>query len=147
MKAYAENKKAYFDYEILETFEAGIALKGYEVKSIKTGHINLAGAFAILRGNELYLLNAYIAPYQIKNMPVNYEPTQSRKLLLKKSEIKYLIGKIKERGLTLVPISVYNKKGLIKVKLGLARHKKKQDKREVIRKREAEREMRRNIKI
>lgn len=146
MTDIAKNRKAYFDYEILETYEAGIQLYGFEVKSIKTGRINLTGSFAVIRNNEAWLLNATIPPYQPKNAPADYDPTRTRRLLLKKSEIKTLIGKTAARGLTLVPLRIYTKRNLIKLTLGLGRHKKKSDKREVIRKREAEREMDRALK-
>jgi len=148
----AENKKAYFNYQILETFEAGVELKGFEVKAIKTGRVNLTGAFATLkrshggRSTEIWLTNADIPPYQPKNAPASYEPYRTRKLLLHKSEIKALIGKSAQKGLTLVPLRVYNKRGKIKLEFGLARSKKKQDKRETIKRREAEREIDRIMK-
>lgn len=140
------NRRAYFDYEILETYEAGIELRGFEVKAIKIGHINLAGTFVVIKNNEAWLLNATIPPYQPRNAPPDYDPMRSRKLLLHKSEIKELIGKSAQRGLTIVALKVYTKRGRIKILVGLARHKKKADKREVIKKREAKREIRRNVK-
>ena len=133
------NKKGAFDYEILERFEAGIALKGFEVKSIKTGHINLRGSFVTVKNNELYLTGANISPYQPKNTPADYDPTRSRKLLLNNKEIKYLIGKSQQKGLTLVPVRVYIKNNLIKLEFGVAKGKKRYDKREIIKKREFER--------
>ncbi len=147
MKTLSENKKAYFNYLILEKFEAGISLIGQEVKSIKGGRINLAGSYVVLRGEEVYLVGASVPPYQPKNAPADYNPERSRKLLLKKTEIKHLIGKIKERGLTLVPLRVYTKRGKIKLEFGVAKGKKKADKRDLIKKREAERDMKRELKI
>ena len=146
MKLLAENKKAYWNYEILEKFEAGISLLGQEVKSIKTGRINLAGSYVVLREKEVYLIGANIPPYQPKNAPADYDPERSRKLLLRKSEIKHLIGKTKEKGLTLIPLKVYTKRGKIKLEFGIAKGRRKIDKRNLIKKREAEREMRRALK-
>lgn len=146
MPDIAVNRRAYFDYEILETYEAGIALYGFEVKAVKTGHINLAGSFAVIRNGEILLINATVPPYQPKNAPADYDPTRSRKLLLHTSEIKELIGKTSQKGLTIIPLKVYTKRGRIKMLLGLARHKKKGDKREVIKRREAEREVERELK-
>ena len=140
------NRRASYDFEILKTFEAGIELRGFEVKSVKTGHINLAGAFAVVRGNEAFLINAMIPPYQPKNAPANYDPQRSRRLLLHKAEIQKLIGASSRQGLTIVPLRVYAKKNLIKVLLGLGRHKRKTDKREIIKKRETEREIDRTLK-
>jgi len=152
MRVLAENKKAYFNYQILEKLEAGISLIGQEVKSIKSGRINLAGSYVVLKGPikggypEVFLIGANIPPYQPKNAPPDYNPERSRKLLLKKSEIKYLIGKVKQKGLTLVPLRVYTKRGKIKLEFGVARGKKKVDKRELIKKREFEREKERFLK-
>lgn len=139
------NKRAYFDYEILETYEAGIELRGFEVKAIKSGRINLAGSYAIIRNNQVWLLNADIPPYQPKNTPVDYDSKRTRRLLLKKSEIKNLIGRTQEKGLTLVPLKVYTKGkfGRIKIEIGLGKSRKKADKRELIKKREVEREIKR----
>ena len=136
MKVFAKNKRAYFDYEILEKYEAGIELLGFEVKAIKTGHLSLKGSFAVIKNMEVFLINAYIPPYQPNNTPKDYDPLRTRKLLFKKSEIKSLIGKQKQRGLTLVPLRVYNRRGKIKIEIGLAKSKKKIDKREKIKKRE-----------
>lgn len=144
MNELAVNRRAYFDYEIIKTYEAGMELLGHEVKSVKTGHINLAGSFAVIRKEEAWLLSATIPPYQSKNTTSNYEPTRSRRLLLHKSEIKELIGKTAQKGLTIVPLKVYTKHSRVKILIGLARHKKKTDKRETIKKREAEREIKRN---
>jgi SsrA-binding protein len=136
MKPLAINKRALFDYNILEKFEAGLVLKGYEVKSIKNGHISLKGAFVTFRRSELYLTNATISPYKQAGDIKNYNPTAPRKLLVKKSEIKKLLGKVRSEGLTLVPISVYNKKSLIKLEFALGKGKKKVDKRRTIQDRE-----------
>ncbi len=142
MKIFAENRKAYFDYEILEKFEAGIVLTGQEVKSIKAGRINLAGSYIVPKNNGMYLVGANIPPYQPKNSPEDYNPGGSRKLLLNKDEINYLIGKSGEKGLTLVALKVYTENRRIKLEFGVAKGKKKFDKRETIKKRETEREMR-----
>ena len=138
------NKKAAFDYEILETFVAGIELLGHEAKSIKMGRFDLSGSHAVIRGNEAYLVGSTIHPFQVKNTPDNYDPMRTRKLLLTRKEINYLLGKLNE-GLTIVPIKSYNKRGFVKIELGLGRGKKKADKRETIKKREVEREIRRAI--
>src|SRR3989344_3607478 len=103
------NKRAYFDYEILETFETGVELFGFEVKSVKNGQINLAGSYAIIRGGEVWLINADIPAYQPKNAPEDYDSKRSRRLLLRKKEIGTLIGRTVEKGLTLVPLRVYTK--------------------------------------
>jgi len=146
MKTFADNRRATFNYEILEKFQAGLVLNGQEVKSIKSGRINLAGSYAVIRGEEIYLVGATIPAYQPKNAPADYNPERSRKLLLNKKEIQYLIGKVKERGLTLVPLRVYNVKAKLKLEFGLAKGKRGPDKREKIRKREATREMERALK-
>ena len=146
MRVLSENKKAYFNYNILEKFEAGISLIGQEVKSIKMGRINLAGSYVVLRNEEVFLIGANIPPYQPKNAPSDYNPERSRKLLLRKLEIKHLIGKVKERGLTLVPLRVYTKKGKIKLEFGIVKGRKKTDKRELIKKRETQREMKKALK-
>ena len=146
MKILAENRKARFDYEILEKFEAGMVLIGQEVKSIKSGRISIKGSYVVLKGEEPYLIGANVPPYQPKNAPPDYEPERSRKLLLTKSEIKHLIGKTKEKGLTLVPLRVYTKRGKVKLEFGMGKGRKKADKRELIKKREAERELERELK-
>lgn len=146
MPAYATNEKARFDYEILETLEAGIVLTGQEVKSVKRGSASIKGAYVKILNNEAWLLGATVPPYQVGNIPADYDPQRSRKLLLKKSELKYLTGKSQERGLTLVPIKLYNKNGLIKLEIGIGRGKKKGDKREKITKREVQRNIERALK-
>lgn len=146
MTVFAEHRRARFDYTILETFEAGIALNGIEVKSIKAGHMQLAGAFVIPRGNELFLLHANIPPYQAGNAPVGYDATRSRRLLLQHAEIAHLIDKMREQKLTLLPLRVYSKHDLVKVELGLCRGKRGPDKREAIKQRETKREIDRKMK-
>ncbi|MFH1462685.1 MAG: SsrA-binding protein SmpB [bacterium] len=147
MASLAENKKAYFNYEILEKFEAGVVLIGQEVKAIKSGRINLAGSYVVLREEEVYLVGANIPPYQPKNAPSDYNAERSRKLLLRKLEIKHLIGKTQQKGLTLVPLKVYTKKGKIKIEFGLAKGKKKADKRESIKKRESDRNIKQELNL
>ncbi|MFA7170265.1 MAG: SsrA-binding protein SmpB [Candidatus Paceibacterota bacterium] len=137
MTIYAVNKRATFDYELLDRIEGGLVLAGYEVKAIKTGRISLKGAFVTVRDNELYLTNAHIPAYQRANTPEQYDEYRSRKLLVKKQEIKSLIGKIKQKGLTLVPIKVYSKHRLIKLEFAVGKGKRMIDKRENIKKREA----------
>jgi SsrA-binding protein len=140
MRIFAENKRAFFDYEVLEKYEAGLKLHGFEVKAVKTGHIDLTGSYVTIRNGEVFLLNAFIPPYQPKNAPASYEPRRTRKLLLKSSEIKGLAGKSK--GLTMVPIRVYTKdRGKLKLEFALAKARKKYDKRELIKRREAAKEM------
>jgi len=139
MKVLAENKRAFHNYEILERFNAGISLLGQEVKSIRTRGVGLAGSYVIIRQNEVFWVGAKISPYQPKNAPSDYNPERSRKLLLKKSEIKYLIGKSRQRGLTLLPLKVYTKGSKIKLEIGLAKGRRKVDKRERIKRREFER--------
>jgi SsrA-binding protein len=146
MKILAENKKAFFDFEIIEKFEAGIVLLGQEVKSLKTRGVNLSGTYVVIKGGEAFWVGAVISPYQPKNIGGSFNPQRDRKLLLKKSELKYLIGKTKERGLTLVPLKVYDKKGLIKLEFGVGKRKKKKSKKEKIKEREIQREMEREIK-
>jgi len=146
MTMFAENRKARFDYEILETFEAGLVLSGAEVKSIKNDRMNLTGSYLNFHNSELYLIGAFIAPYQPKNQPTDYDPYRSRKLLLRKKELVSLIGKIKPRGLTLIPLKAYNKGRRIKLEFAVARGKKQYDKREVIMKREVARKIEHELK-
>jgi SsrA-binding protein len=146
MANYAENRKAHFNYEILEKYEAGIELLGTEVKSVRGGTMSLEGAFVIIRGGEAFLINANIPPFQPKNAPKDYDPLRNRKLLLTKKEIAELAGSEKNKSLTIVPISVYNKNRKIKVAIALVKGKKKFDKRETIKKRDTDRELRREYK-
>ena len=138
----AKNKRAYFDYDIQEKVEAGIELKGFEVKAVKSGRINLAGSYVLIRSGEAYLINTDIPPYQAKNTPEGYDPHRNRKLLLKASEIRYLLGKAQEIGLTLLPLRVYLKRNLIKLEIGLGRSRKAKDKRDLLKKRSDIREIR-----
>ena len=141
-----QNKKAYFDYEILEKFEAGMSLRGFEVKSLRNKQGSVLGSRVIIRGGEAFVVGMEIPPYQPANTPKEYEPQRTRKLLLKKNEIKYMLGKGEERGLTIVPIRVYNKGRVIKMEIGIAKGKKKYDKRETIKKRESKRKIERTLK-
>jgi len=143
--ALSENKRAYFDYDILDKYEAGIELFGFEVKSIKNHRINLSGSYVVIKNNQAWLINADIPPYQPKNTPEDYDSKRTRRLLLRRQEINALTNKTKEKGLTLVPLKAYTKNRKIKIEIGLGRNRKKADKREVIRKRETEKEIR-NIK-
>lgn len=144
MSALSENRKARFDYEILETLLAGVELFGFEVKSAKAGRMELPGSHVIIRGGEAFLVNAKIPAFQPKNAPQDYDPARARRLLLNKDEIRRLAGQLEDR-LYLIPLSVLLKKNLIKIELGLGRHRKKSDKREVIKKREVSREIRKEI--
>ena len=146
MAELASNRKAHFDYEILQKYEAGLELLGHEVKSIRAGHAQLAGSFVVIRGGEAFLVGATIPPYQVKNMPESYDPTRTRRLLLKRSELNELIGESAQKGLTFVPISLYTKGSLIKLSFGQARRKKKYDKRETIKKREDKRNINRALR-
>lgn len=146
MSILATNKSASFDYELLDKYEAGLVLTGAEVKSIKTGHISLKGSFVTLHSEELYLTNANISPYPFAKSSAAYEPTRSRKLLVRKIEIRHLIGKLQVKGLTLVPLRVYTKKRLIKLEFALAKGKKAYDKRKDISKKESKRKIERALK-
>lgn len=151
MTVLAKNKKVFFNYEILEKFEAGIELKGFEVKSLREKGVSLDGTYVTISKDEkeraqIYWTGANINPYQPKNIYVEYNPKRDRKLLLKQKEIDYLIGKSSEKGLTLVPISVYTKKSFIKMELALVRGKKTHDKRETIKNREVDRKIRSELK-
>ncbi len=145
MKVFSENKKAGFDYEVLEKYEAGMVLFGQEVKSIKTGHINLSGAYVALKNMEPFLVGVKVPPYQPNNAGANYNDEREKKLLLKKKEINYLIGKTKTKGFSLIPLKIYENNGRIKLEFGLARGKKKYDKKEKIKKRDVEREINREL--
>lgn len=145
IKVIARNKKARHDYQVEETFEAGIVLKGTEVKSIRAGRVNLKDSYAQVKNGEVYLYNVHISPYTHGNRE-NHEPERPRKLLLHKKEIRSLIGKTRELGYTLVPLSLYWRGRYIKVELALAKGKKKYDKRREIAKKTAQREMERAFK-
>lgn len=147
MSVYATNPKAGFDYEILEHFETGLSLAGHEVKSVKNGKVSLKGAYVKIINGEAWLLGAIVSPYQAGNTPAYYDQQRNRRLLLKKSELQYLQTKTQEQGLTLVPLKIYSKNNLIKLEIGLARGKKKYDKRETIKKREFERKEKRGYNL
>ncbi|KKW41829.1 MAG: SsrA-binding protein [Candidatus Magasanikbacteria bacterium GW2011_GWA2_56_11] len=139
----AQNKKARFEYTVLEKFEAGLALFGAEVKSVRAGGANLAGTFVTFREDTAYITNLRISPYRFALADAEYDPLRSRALLLGRKEILYLREKVRTEGLTIVPLSLYTKGRLIKAEIALVRGKKKWDKRETIKKREVEREIRR----
>jgi SsrA-binding protein len=141
----AENRKAFHDYHLLETFEAGIALLGTEVKAIREGRVNLRDSFARLENGEVFLFNVNISPYSHRGY-AEHEPLRRRKLLLHRHEIRKLIGKTVEKGMTLVPTRLYFKNGRVKVAISLAKGKKEYDKRETVKRREADRETRAAIK-
>jgi SsrA-binding protein len=146
MVNYANNSKARFDYEILHHFSAGIQLAGHEVKSVRTGKITLNGSFVTVRGGEVFLTGAEISPYQPKNLPRDYDTRRPRKLLLTKKEIEELTRAEGTKGLTIIPIKLYNKERLIKLDIAIVRGKKKFDKRQSIMKRDTEREIDRTLK-
>lgn len=146
MSTLTANKKAFHDYHILEKYEAGIVLTGPEVKSVKLGQINLKSSYVTQKNNELWLINCHIAPYKMASTQKDYKPTRDRKLLLNKKEISSLIGKLQSKGLTVLPLSVYTKGSLVKIKIGVARGKKEYDKRETIKKRETDRTIQRALR-
>jgi len=141
-----EHKKARFDYEVLEEYEAGIELLGHEVKSLRAHHGKLEGSHVIVRGGEAYIIGMSVPPYQPKNTPKEYDPARTRKLLLTKKEIAALAVFEGQKGLTIIPLSVYNKKSKLKVRIAVARGRKKYDKRAVLKQRDTEREIRRTLK-
>ncbi len=145
MKIFSENRKAEFDYNILERYEAGVVLFGQEVKSIKTGHINLAGSYVTISQSEVFLTGVKVPPYQPNNVGADYNQERQRKLLLNKKEIDYLMGKSAQKGFSLVPLKIFEKHGRIKLEFGLAKGKKKFDKKEKIKKRDIEREVNREL--
>ena len=136
----ARNKRARFDYHILETFEAGIVLRGTEVKSLRSGKANITDAYGIVRDGEVFLLNAHIQAYESRGY-ANHEPSGTRKLLLHRKEIRRLIGAVERQGLTLIPLELYFRKGVAKISLALAKGKKMHDKRDTQKERDAAREM------
>ncbi len=144
-KTVCKNRRAWHEYEILETLEAGMVLLGTEVKSLREGRVNLKDSYAKVQDGEAYLVDAHISPYSHGNV-WNHDPLRERKLLLHKKEIRRLAGKTQERGLTLIPLQVYFKGGKAKVELGLARGKRLYDKRSAIRRREEDRDLRRELK-
>lgn len=146
MPVLAVNKSALHDYAVLEDLSAGIVLSGPEVKSVRQGNVNLKGSYVSVRGSEIWLINAHIGHYKPSGTREPFNPTRPRKLLLTTKEIARLIGKLKEKGLTAVPLKVYTLNNRIKVSVGLCRGKTKQDKRETLKKRDIEREMRSALK-
>lgn len=146
MTTLVDYKKARFNYEILETFEAGIELLGFEVKSLKKGQGSLDGSHVVVRGREAFAVNIFVPPYQEKNTPGGYDPRRNRKLLLNRKELERLASLEEGKGLTVVPISIYNKGPLVKVSVAVVRGKKKFDKRATTMKRETDREARRALK-
>lgn len=144
--ALIENKKVRFDFELLETFEAGVELFGFEVKALRGGHGKLEGAHVLVRGGEAYLVGASIPAFQPANAPKGYDPSRTRRLLLSRKELDMLLGAESKKGLTIVPISVYSNHGLLKLSLAIARRKKDVDKRETIKARDTKREIDREIK-
>jgi SsrA-binding protein len=141
-----QNRDIYRSYEILERFTAGIELYGFEVKAIFSGKGSLKGSYVSYKGKELFLKNFYLPPYQDKNAPKDYNPLRDRKLLLHRKEINYLLNKIKQPGLTIVPLKIYNQNRLIKVEIALVKGLKKYEKREKIKKREFQRQKERALK-
>ncbi len=144
-RVIAENRKALHDFHILETFEAGVVLQGTEVKSIREGRVNLRDSFARVEGGEIFVYNVHISAYSHRGY-ADHEPTRRRKLLLNRQEIRKLIGKTVEKGMTLVPLRLYFKGGRIKLAVSLAKGKQAHDKRDAIRKREVDRETRAAVK-
>lgn len=140
------NKKATFNFELTDTFEAGLELFGYEVKSLRDKKGSLEGAHVLVRGGEAFLVGATIPPHQPANTPASYDPERPRKLLLNKKEIEKLLGAESQKGLTVVPISVYSKGRTLKLQIAIARGKKQHDKREVLKKREGKRTIERTLK-
>jgi len=146
IKVVADNRQARHLYEILDTYEAGVALVGTEVKSIRAGRVNLRDGYALIRNGEAWLINVHISPYERSSDYYNHDPRRTRKLLLKRKEINQLIGKLEQKGLALVPLKLYFKRGRVKVALGLGKGKKLHDKREAIKERDTKREIQRAMK-
>lgn len=139
---FATNKKAYFDYEIIDTFEAGLVLKGHEVKAVRNGRFNLSGSYAVFHNGELFLINSAIASYQPKNQSKDYDEMRSRKLLLSKKQLNKLLLDTKEKRMTLIPLKAYSKNNKIKVLIGLVRGKKTYDKRESLKQKDLKKHLR-----
>ncbi len=146
IKIVSDNRQARFLYEILDTYEAGIELKGTEVKSIREGQVNLRDGYVLIRNGEAWLINAHISPYGTASEYFNHDPRRTRKLLMHKQEIRKLIGKVEQQGLTLVPLKMYLKRGWVKIEVALGKGKKLHDKREDERRREDKRDMERAMK-
>ncbi len=145
-KVVSDNRKARYLYDILENYEAGIQLTGTEVKSIREGKVNMQDGYALIRNGEAWLINVHISPYTGSGQYFNHEPRRTRKLLLHRQEIRKLIGKVEQQGLTLVPLKMYLKRGLVKVSIGLAKGKKLHDKREDLKRRQDQRDIQRAMK-
>lgn len=146
MKILAINRRASFDYQLLETYEAGLSLSGQEVKSAKLGHVSLKGSFVTLKGTELYLTNAHITPYPFAGKLPDYDPTRPRKLLLKKREITTLIGKSKTKGLAIIPTKLLVRRNLVKLEFAVGKGKKLYDKRHDISQHEVKRTIQRALR-
>ncbi|MGK7915054.1 MAG: SsrA-binding protein SmpB [Prochloraceae cyanobacterium] len=146
IKIISDNRQARYLYDILETYEAGVQLKGTEVKSIRAGKVNLRDGYALIRNGEAWLLNVHISGYQASGEYFNHDPRRTRKLLLHRREINKLIGQVEQKGLTLVPLKMYLKGSWVKLSLGLGKGKKLHDKRETLKRRQDEREMARAMK-
>ncbi|MCW6035674.1 SsrA-binding protein SmpB [Spirulina subsalsa FACHB-351] len=146
VKIITDNRKARYLYEIVETYEAGIQLVGTEVKSIRAGRVNMQDGYGLIRNGEAWLINVHISPYQESSDYFNHDPRRTRKLLMKRKEINKLVGKLEQKGLTLVPLKMYFKRGWVKVVLGLGRGKKLHDKRETTKQRQDQRDMQRALK-
>ncbi|GGA44754.1 SsrA-binding protein [Kroppenstedtia guangzhouensis] len=145
VKVVARNRKAHHEYHVEDTYEAGIVLTGTEIKSIRQGRVNLKDSYALINDGEVYLVNMHISPFEQGNR-FNHDPTRTRKLLLHKGEINKLIGLTKQKGFTLVPLDLHLRNGYAKIQLALAKGKKLHDKREAVAKRDADREIRRQLK-
>ena len=146
MTTYITNRKVKFDFELLDTFEAGLVLFGHEVKAIRAGKAKLDGGYVLIRGGEAYLVNMSVAPYQVANTPKDYDPDRPRKLLLSRKQLAELERASEQQGLTIVPIRLYNNRQKLKLELALARGKKKFDKRETLKKRDTKRTIERILK-
>lgn len=147
MKLITKNKKAFHDYEILDTIEAGIVLTGDEVKSLRAGHVNLTGSYATIHDGELFLINCHITPYEKAFRHKEEDAKRTRKLLVHRKELNRLIGEISQQGMTVIPLKLYfNKKNLVKVELGLAKHKKAAGKKQALKERDIKRQTARELK-
>jgi SsrA-binding protein len=145
-KIISDNRQARFQYEIIDSFETGIELKGTEVKSIRAGRVNMRDGFALVRNGEVWLHNVHISPYQSSGAYFNHEPLRVRRLLMHREEIRKLLGKVEQKGLTLVPLKMYFKRGWVKVSLGLGKGKKLHDKRESLKRKQDQRDVARALK-
>lgn len=146
MPILAKNKKAFFDYHILERIEGGMVLSGQEVKAVRSGKASLSGSFITIKNNKVFLVNSTISPYQPKNAPKDYDSKRERQLLLSKKQIGYLYGKMKEGRISLIPLNIHTSGNFLKLEIGVAKGKKKYDKRETIKRREVDRDIRRREK-